>query len=56
MRSGLFIFFDASYPVFLSPAAIPLMVAAIARCSESLESPARLRRNNSTWIKLIGST
>ena len=42
------------YPVFLSPAAMPLMVAAMARCRESLVSPARLRRSSSTWIRLIG--
>ncbi len=46
----------ASQPVLRRPAAMPLMVAAIARCKVSLESPARLRRNSSTWIRLMGST
>ncbi len=44
------------YPVFRKPAAIPLIVAAMACCSESLVSPLRFLRRSSTWIRLIGST
>jgi len=36
------------HPVFLSPAEIPLIVAAIARLTSGVSSPARLRRSMST--------
>jgi len=44
------------HPVFRNPAAIPLMVAAIARFTSGVSSPARFRRSMSTWIRCIGST
>lgn len=36
------------HPVFLSPAEIPLIVAAIALLTSGVSSPARLRRSMST--------
>jgi len=47
---------QVNYPVFLSPAEIPLIVAAMARFTSGVSSPARLRRSISTWIKCMGST
>jgi hypothetical protein len=41
---------------FRSPAEMPLMVAAMARFTSGVSSPARLRRSMSTWIKCMGST
>ncbi len=43
-------------PVFRRPAAMPLIVPAMARFTSSVSSPARLRRSKSTWIRLMGST
>lgn len=45
-----------SQPVFRSPAAMPLMVAASAKFRSSLSSPALFRRSRFTWMRLIGST
>src|SRR5271166_5589634 len=45
-----------SQPVFLSPAEIPLIVAAMARLISGVSSPARLRRSKSTWMRCMGST
>lgn len=49
-------YFPRLHPVFLNPAEIPLMVAAMARFTSGVSSPPRLRRSISTWIKCIGST
>jgi uncharacterized glyoxalase superfamily protein PhnB len=46
----------AAQPVFLSPAEMPLMVAAMARLTSGVSSPARLRRSRSTWMRCMGST
>jgi hypothetical protein len=44
------------HPVFLSPAEIPLIVAAMARFTSGVSSPALFRRSMSTCIRCIGST
>ena len=47
---------ERNQPVLRSPAEMPLIVAAMARFTSGVSSPARLRRSMSTWIKCMGST